>query len=320
MSRRGTTALLALAAVLLPAAPAAAQAPMPQTAVGDATVHDPSLVTRGVTPRYALFSTHNQGRLSADRTVWASIGGPLQPVPDWTRPYGNGDMWAPDVSFHDGRYWLYYAASTPTGGSSAIGLATSTSAEPGSWVDRGMVIDSNGGSPYNAIDPDLLVDVDGRWWLTFGNGSRGVHVIELDPATGKVKSGASSVRIANGDLTAPVMYRHDGLYYLFAAYGSCCPPLDGSRPPTSNIRVGRSSSPTGPFVDRDGVAMLQGGATRILEAHAHVRGPGGPDVVFDTRDDETVLAYHWYDQRLNYTSFLGINRLVWDAQGWPSPQ
>jgi arabinan endo-1,5-alpha-L-arabinosidase len=124
------------------------------------------------------------------------------------------------------------------------------------------------------------------------------------------------VRIATGDLTAPVMYRHDGQYYLFAAYGRCCPPLDGSRPPTSNIRVGRATAPTGPFHAGDGAAMLQGGATTILAAHAHVRGPGGPDVVFDTRDDTALLAYHWYDSRLNHTSFLGINNLRWE-NGWP---
>src|SRR5918992_245726 len=102
--------LAALVVALL--APAAAAQPMPQTAVGDASVHDPSLVVRNGTPRYALFSTHNQARHSADRTVWALGPGPLDPAPEWTHPYGNGGMWAPDVSYHDGRYWLYYAAST----------------------------------------------------------------------------------------------------------------------------------------------------------------------------------------------------------------
>lgn len=320
MSRRGAMSALAVVTALAAAAPAAAQYPNPRLAVGDAQVHDPSLVARGVTPRYMLFSTHNQAHISTDRTAWLRLEGPLQPVPEWTRPYGNGGMWAPDVTFRDGRYWMYYTAATTSGSSMAIGLATSTTAEPRSWVDRGMVIDSNSQSAYNAIDPDLLVDPSGRWWLAFGNVSRGVHVVELDPSTGKVKSGVSPVKVAtatDGAITAPALYHHDGHYYLFAAYGSCCPPLVGAGPPTQRIRVGRSSSPTGPYVDDAGTGMLSGGGKTVLAPHGDYAGPGGPNPVYDPADDSDLLVYHYYDRRLNYTSFLGINYMGWSASGWP---
>ncbi len=314
------SALVAVAA-LAAAAPAAAQYPNPRLAVGVEGVHDPSLVVRGVTPRYMLFSTHNQARISTDRTAWVKLENALQPVPEWTRPYGNGGMWAPDVSFQRGRYWMYYTAATTTGSSMAIGLATSTTAEPRSWVDRGMVIDSNSGSAYNAIDPDLLVDPSGRWWLAFGNVSRGVHVVELDPSTGKVKSGAAPVRVAaatDGAITAPALYRRDGYYYLMAAYGSCCPPLVGASPPSQRIRVGRSTSPTGPYLDHTGTDMLAGGGKTLLATHGDfVTGPGAPNPVYDPADDSDLLVYHYYDRRINYTSFLGINYLGWDASGWP---
>lgn len=326
MTRRAGAAAVALVAAFAAAAPAGAD-PNPRFAVGDAEVHDPSIVVRGVTPRYLMVSTHNQARLSTDRQTWVPVG-PVLPAPGWTRAYangeiwapdGSGDLWAPDVSFHDGRYWLYYAVSQIATGRSAIGLATSTSGEPGSWTDKGPVIVSDGGSPYNAIDPDLLVDPGGRWWLAFGNGSRGVHVVELDPGTGMLKTGATPAKVATGgDIKAPALYHHGGHYYLFAAYGSCCPPPVNPAPPSSHIKVGRSTSPTGPFDGRhpDG-PMFTGGGTAILGTHGDYVGPGGPDPFYDARDDAHLLAYHYYDRRLNYTSFFGHNYLGFDASGWP---
>lgn len=316
--RPALTALLAVSVALAAAAPAGAQYPGPRFAVGDALVHDPALVVRGVTPRYMLFSTHNYQRVSTDRTAWVPV--PAPPVPEWTVPYGNGDTWAPDVVFEDGRFWLYYTAATPTGSTSAIGLLTSTTGEPGSWVDRGKVIDANSSSPYYAIDPDVLVAPDGRWWLAFGIASRGVHVVELDPATGKVKSGASPVKVAStpgGGIFAPSLYYRNGHYYLFAAYGSCCPPLVGATPPSSSIRVGKATSPTGPYTDHTGAGMLSGGGKTVLATHGDYVGPGGPNPVYDAHHDADLLVYHYYDRRLNYTSFLGINFLGWDTGGWP---
>jgi arabinan endo-1,5-alpha-L-arabinosidase len=310
------------AAALAVAAPAHGAYPNPALVAGDAGVHDPSLLIRGGTPRYVLLSTHNQSRLSVDRTVFASTGGTLDPVPEWTRPYGNGNTWAPDASYHDGRYWLYYAASQVGSQHSAIGLATSLTAEPRTWVDRGLVIATTNGMDYNAIDPNLLVDSSGRWWLTFGSYWRGIYTVELDPSTGKIKSGATPVHIAErtggtSAIEGPIVFRRGGYYYLFASFDSCCPPLIGATSPTYNIRVGRSTSPTGPYLDRNGVDLLQGGGTKILESHDYVRGPGGQSVVHDPTDDRDLLVYHWYDQRANYESFLGINFLDWDAQGWP---
>jgi arabinan endo-1,5-alpha-L-arabinosidase len=316
--------VLAAAALALPA-PGAGAYPNPGVVAGDTTVHDPSLVIRGATPRYVLASTHNQTRLSADRITFVGTGGwfPIG-VPEWTKPYGNGDTWAPDVSFHDGKYWLYYAASTVGSQHSAIGLATSTTAEPGSWTDRGKVIDTdwNDGVNYNAIDPNLLVDASGRWWLTFGSYWDGIYQVELDPATGKVKAGATPANVArrpgsNTAIEGPSMFRHGGWYYLFASFDSCCPALVNPSPPTYHIMVGRSTSPNGPFLDRNGTDMRSGGGTLVLGTHDWVVGPGGQSVVHDPSDDHDLLVYHYYDSRANYTAFLGINYLGFDGDGWP---
>jgi arabinan endo-1,5-alpha-L-arabinosidase len=239
-------------------------------------------------------------------------------MPNWTRQLEGGDLWAPDASYHDGVYWLYYTAAGP-GSERAIGLATSTTAEPGSWQDKGHpVIRST--ARYNAMDPDLLVEPNGRRWLTFGSNKDGIFVVEIDRGTGEVESGATPQHVASpaGDgVTAAAMYRHAGYYYLLAAYGSCCPPLGLDANPTSRILVGRATSPTGEFRDRDGVRLLDGGGSELRGWHQDARGPGGPSIVHDAHDDADLLVYHYYDPRLGYAPFLGINRVEWDAGGWP---
>jgi arabinan endo-1,5-alpha-L-arabinosidase len=315
--------LVALACTLAFATSAAAQrpsGPLPQTAVGDVGTHDPSLVIRGGTPKYAVFSTHNQVRYSADRTVWA-LGPPaLDPVPAWTNQYSNNDLWAPDVSYHRGRYWMYYSASTTGSQHSAIGLATSLTGEPGSWVDKGEVIVSRQSDPNtepNAIDPALLVDDDGRWWLTFGSYFGGIYVLELDPSTGLRKAGASPIRIADrSSIEGAYTFKRGGYYYLFLSFGSCCPALIGAQKPTYEIWVARSTSITGPYTNKTGHATLDGHAEPVLGERDHVAARGGQSVVHDPNTGRDLLVYHWYDSRLNYASFLGINNLRWE-NGWP---
>ena len=81
---------------------------------------------------------------------------------------GRDDIWAPDVSLHNGVYYAYYSVSTFGSQESAIGLATSTSMDPGTWTDHGQVFRSTTGDAYNAIDPNLATDEKGSPVLTFG--------------------------------------------------------------------------------------------------------------------------------------------------------
>ena len=108
------------------------------------------------------------------------------------------DIWAPDISFRDGKYWLYYAVSTFGSNLSAIGLATNTTLDRASpayrWEDQGMVIKSEPVPPdtpnaYNCIDANYVMDAEGRSWLAFGSFWSGHKIFELDPKTGKALGG-----------------------------------------------------------------------------------------------------------------------------------
>jgi arabinan endo-1,5-alpha-L-arabinosidase len=80
--------------------------------------------------------------------------------------------------------------------------------------------------------------------------------------------------------------------------------------------VGRSTSVTGPYIDRNGTAMTSGGGTQILAGQGNIHGPGGQDVLTDGSSD--ILVYHYYAN--NGAALLGLNTLPFDSAGWPSVQ
>lgn len=297
----------------------------PGSIAGTTTIHDPSMV-KTTSGTYYAFSTTLSGtglqmRSSTDRIHFADAGKVFSSNPAWTNSYngGNGVLWAPDVSYHNGKYWLYYAASTFGSQNSAIGLATSTTAAPGSWSDQGIVYTSNSSADYNAIDPALVVDSSGHWWLSLGSFWTGIKLIQIDPTTGKqLASNTTRYSIAqrtpNTAIEASYIYPHGGYYYLFASFDTCC----NGASSTYHIIVGRATSVTGPYTDRGGLSLTQGGGTILLSTHGNIAGPGGQTVMHDTDGD--LLVYHYYDANHNGTATLGLNLLGWDSAGWPYVQ
>lgn len=317
MSRLRSTLPALPAALLLALLPSSAAAyPNPGVVTGDVVVHDPSMVR---TPSgYVLYSTHGglEARTSTDRTHFTRSGSAFTSPPTWWSGYSaDRDPWAPDISRHNGTYWLYYAVSSFGSNHSAIGLATSPTGRPGSWTDRGIVHSTDTGDNHNAIDPNLLVDSDGTWWLSFGSYWTGIKMVRLDPATGKLHSDRTLHSLATRPdepyaVEAPQIVEREGYYYLFASYDRCCAGTDS----TYKIKVGRSTSPTGPYTDRNGVRMTDGGGTPVLETHGRYIGPGGQSVMRDS--DGHVLVHHYYDRDDGGTPKLGINLLSWSG-GWP---
>lgn len=318
-SRRSS--LLALpAAVLLALMPSTASAyPGPGKVTGDVVVHDPTML-RASDGRYLLYSTHGylEARTSTDRVAFSRSGNAFNSPPSWWSRYSSGnDPWAPDISYQGGKYLMYYAVSSFGSNNSAIGLATSTTGQAGSWTDQGIVSSSTTSSDYNAIDPDLFVDSDGKWWLAFGSWWSGIKMIRLDPSTGKQYAGdttrhsLASRPTGTKAVEGPTVVKRNGYYYLFASYDTCCSGTSS----TYKIKVGRATSPTGPYYDRNGVAMTNNGGTVVMASQGSVIGPGGQDIMPDVDGD--LLVYHYYDGNANGTPKLGVNLLNWSG-GWPT--
>lgn len=312
-----TGALSAVPTMAVAAAPphaAAADYPGPGLVTGDTRLHDPSFVKRPDGGYLVAHTGHDVAlKTSDDRTDFRDAGTVFPGGAPWTHPYTGGDrnLWAPHLSHANGRYHLYYSASSFGSNRSAIFLATSTSGNSGTWRDEGLVIESFTSNDYNAIDPHLEVDTQGRWWMAFGSFWSGLKMVRIDPATGKRYDGAlySIAGRGGGAIEAPTLFHRDGWYYLFVSFDLCCQGAES----TYRIMVGRSRSITGPYRDRDGTAMTSGGGTEVLSGHGGINGPGHQDVFADS--DSDILAYHYYAD--DGTALLGLNWLGWDSSGWP---
>ncbi|RCH78784.1 hypothetical protein CU098_005661 [Rhizopus stolonifer] len=292
----------------------AAWPPLPGPVKGDILVHDPAMIKKGNT--YYVFGTHNDVAIakSTDRVNFKSAGSAV--------PYmGSTDVWAPDISQHGSQYWLYYSTSTFGSQESCISMAVSNTLEAGSFVNKGKVICSKKGDPYNAIDPNYIQDASGKHWLSFGSFYGGIYIVQLD-STGKVPSGAKPTLIARRSspdaMEGPFIYLHNNKYYLFTSRGNCCVTSSNVRQKSSepyHISACRASKITGPYVDAGGKACTNGGGLEILKGQSGIWGVGGQGIFRD--GDKDVLYYHYYDSKDNYSAKLGINYLSWDKNDWP---
>jgi arabinan endo-1,5-alpha-L-arabinosidase len=314
--RLATVAVAAVLALLPATAHADTAYPDPRPITGQQIIHDPT-VARLQSGGYVAYSTGGVlgARVSKDMRQWDDAGNAFAAPPGWWYQYNDtGDPWAPDLSFRDGRYWLYYAVSSWGTNHSAIGVATSPTGLPGTWTDHGKVFTSERTDPWNAIDP-AVIKSQGRLWMTFGSYWTGIRMVELDPETGKALPNATVHHLATRPdapyaVEGPYIVKHGRYYYLFASYDACCSGVDS----TYKIKVGRSTSVTGPYVDSRGKPLLEGGGDLLLAGHGRYVGTGGESVFRDRGQD--WLAYHYYDATDNGTPKLGLNRLSWKT-GWP---
>ena len=295
-------------------------------------VHDPSIIRQGST--YYVYVTDPANptggyipvRCSADKIAWKDCGYVFSTLPSWvasTVP-GANNIWAPDLSFFNGTYHLYYAVSVFGTQTSAIGLATSPTLDPTDpaykWTDQGPVLVSHVGDNFNAIDPNILIDSDGSIWLTYGSYWNGIFQQGIDPATGQVIAGtpyhlaerASSVQYDPIEGSSLV---HKGNYYfLFVSWDFCC----NADPSTDNYKLamGRSSSPHGPFLDQNGTDMAAGGGTVILTGDGvNWSATGGATAYIDPTGGD-LIVFHALSIQQNYLDFLFVRSLTF-PNDWP---
>jgi arabinan endo-1,5-alpha-L-arabinosidase len=325
--RRKVMMLFGLAVLLLPAGPLPAAEVQPQL-IGDTRIHDPSVIE--VDGKYAAFGTGEQGlyrgaikvKTSPDGVRWTDAGAIGKGVPKWaeeTLRFQPLNVWAPSISRRGGTFFLYYCLSSFGNNTSAIGLMTNTAFDPlkpgEGWQDRGLVLVSNVRDDFNAIDPFRIDTSDGRAFLVFGSFWSGIKLRELNPDTGKVNSeDRPVVALAgrHGDaIEAPSILERDGRFYLFVSFDQCCKGVAS----TYNIRVGRADRIEGPYRDRDGRDMLDGGGSLMLATTGRFIGPGGQEAVKTSRGD--WLAFHYYDGDGAGAAKLQFSPLHWTSDGWP---
>jgi arabinan endo-1,5-alpha-L-arabinosidase len=317
-----------------------AQTPHALQLSGDyAFAHDPSIAREG--NAYYVFATGPAPgggqfaiRCSYNLTEWKLCGHVFDEIPAWIREASpkTKELWAPDVSYFKGKYHLYYAYSAFGVNTSGIALATNDTLDPKSpsyhWKDEGLVQQSVATDDFNAIDPNIVLDEDGQPWLSFGSFWGGIKMRRIDATTGKLAASDSTLyslaaRAKPADaepakpglppnweaIEAPFIIRHEGYYYLFVSFDLCCRGTHS----TYRTMVGRSAKVTGPYVDENGIPMLQGGGSELLAANQRWLGPGGESLL--QRPDGDLIVYHAYDAVTGKPA-LQISTIAWSG-GWP---
>lgn len=260
---------------------------------------------------------------SADLVTWEYAGEVIQPddVPATWRD--SSRAWAPDIRYVDGEYLLTYGLSTG-------GLAVATAPTPtGPWTHRDELLVPSApvdGCPTGNIDQVLFTDDDGTLYLYWGSYDV-LCVSELTSGAGELTGPVTQVAQGRRAEGAYVV-RHDDLYYLMYSDAGCC---DGAFSGYT-VKVGRSDSPVGPFVDDDGTDLMaessKGGYVLTSNGDGYA-GPGHHALVTDLAGQDW-MAYHAIptadpdfppvDTRngvLNLTKRpLMIDRLDW-IDGWP---
>jgi len=305
-----------------PAGPQAAAEGVPATQLAQ-PIHDPCIVKERDT--YHVFATGPgiPEIVSRDLVHWKPAGRVFEgDGPAWIHeelPESRG-LWAPDICFYGGRYHLTYAVSRFGSNRSIIGMASSRTLDRASrdygWVDEGKVTESRREDNFNAIDPNILPLDRRRLALTFGSFWSGIKLLPLDTATGKPLPDAKPIALAQRPspdaLEAPFLIRRGRWFYLFVSFDFCCRGLNS----TYNVRVGRSERLEGPYADRDGKPMLEGGGTQITFPEGTRVGPGHCAVLRDGGRD--YLATHYYDGARNGFPTLQVLPMTWDRDGWPA--
>ncbi|NLB62871.1 MAG: family 43 glycosylhydrolase [Fibrobacter sp.] len=260
----------------------------------------------------------------------------------------HGGFWAPDIHYMNGKYHLYYSASEWGTMTSIVGGTTNLTLDPENpqykWEDLGFmgIWSYQPGLALNAIDPAVMRGHDGRVWLIYGSfNQEGIVITELDTLTGKPKdypgnlpgksianswTGPNARDYAEGEGAAGIY--HDGYYYLFYDKGGCCAGVNS----TYYVVVGRSKEPTGPYVDKEGKNLKVDGAPSggtVLMKHRDELGDedryyGPGHIGFFHENGVDYVSFHYYDPNWPYPEqraggpTLGLAKIVWEADGWPS--
>ncbi|MBQ9513981.1 MAG: arabinan endo-1,5-alpha-L-arabinosidase [Clostridia bacterium] len=303
--------------------------------------HDPAVFKDGNV--YYLFGTNSTTKFSSTNLInWQFEGQVFNNLASDMQNHviGGSGYWAPDIIKYGNQYRLYYCLSAFGTQQSAIGFATANNVN-GPYTHQGIVIKSKDSDPNslpNAIDPNVVTDKDGKMWLCYGSFFGGIYIIELDPATGFVKSGSgyeknvdvsvnAGTKICAGNMSVGpegpyIIYNpNTGYYYLFVSYGNLFSDY--------NVRVGRSKNITGPYTygSNDGIEMQnQGGAennhgNKVIGGYDFNLGgvsrmaPGHCSVLYD--NGSYYMVNHVRNTGNSFDHYVQVHKILFNEKGWP---
>lgn len=292
-------------------------------AFNDLPVHDPSVIRAG-DGSYYVFGSHLAAARSTNLMNWQFIANGVDSAnPLWSTIPAAGNQWtgaagswaADVIKLNDGKYYFYYnfcgipPAGECTGPRAYLGVAVADQIG-GPYSDRGIFLRSGmnaaeiaagygpeGITSYdarihpNTIDPHAFFDKSGQLWMSNGSYSGGIFILKMDGATGKPLPGQGyGKHLAGGNHSAIegsyIFYSPESdYYYLFTSFGGFMS-TDGY-----NVRIARSKSPDGPYLDAEGNDLVNARGSLDSIAPYGVKLIGGFNFATDPGDSESARGY-----------------------------
>ncbi len=262
---------------------------------------DPSVVRMGewfylVNSSFHFFPCLPISR-SKDLLHWQMIGHAVERL-EWSGIEGldgGHGYWAPDISWHDRRFWVVATLRRPTP-PYRLQMLTSALSPEGPWEKPVFL-------PINGIDPSLYVE-DGHWYILTNPGAQ---LTEIDPA-GRLLSEprllwyGTDRRKSEG----PHLMKKDGWYYLFLAEGGTG---DGHME-----SVARSRSLWGPYEHCPFHPIL---SRKRSWSFIQRSGHGKPVQLADGRWAMVYLCGRKTDGLTLLGRETAVDPMEWTSEGWP---
>ncbi len=281
-----------------------------------ATAPDPSVIRAedGTFYMYATGKGYSIFR-SNNMVDWVKVGKVFndENYPSLVRNNRKASLWAPEIRKIKDKYVLFYTLWFGTEWLSAIGYATADAPE-GPFTDRGILIDSREVDVEQSIDQFYYED-KGKSYLFWGS-FRNIYAVELkvsDDVTITPDLG-TKVQVAGNAYEGSNIFKRGKYYYFFASVGD----YSGGEKSTYRTVVARSRNVLGPYVDRNGVSIMDNGFEEILDWNDSFSGPGHNAGIIVDDAGQTWMFYHAYQ-----LSNLGLQRqgmldkVEWTRDGWP---
>ena len=294
-------------------------------------VADPTVV-RGEDGYLYCVGTSRIMLRSEDGCNWEVVSNNIIEYPRWGSQYSSSSygVWAPDlVKVKD--KWIYYYSLSGWGSPIGIGYAVADNIS-GPYTDKGKLFTGEEMGVLNCIDAQVIVDDDNKVYMTVGS-FQGNWLIELTEDGMECLNGIEYQK-ENKTLIAGKVSQWDGSqyeggyiikkgewYYYFGSSGNCCEGKDS----TYLVRVGKSKSIKGPYIDSNKKMLTMSGAganhgNLVVWAGTNnpdYVGPGHNSIYVDEAGDYWIY-YHAYSSTDNWvTRHLFMDKLEWDENGFP---
>ena len=244
---------------------------------------------------------------------------------------GNPDscgVWAPDLSYADGRFHLVFTDVKRYGQTTVDGASGASMRDFHNYCVTADRIDGPWSDPVHlnssGFDPALFHDDDGTSWLVnmlwdHRPGQRrfaGILVQEIDLATGTLSGERRLIfeGTALGFTEGPHIYKRDGWYHLLVA--------EGGTERSHAVVMARSRSLFGPYeIHPDGPVLTARGTDRTTANGVPTLQRTGHGDLVETPGGDTWMVYLCgrplpLGDRCVMGRETAIQRMVWGDDGW----